>query len=447
MLKFASMLITNATVVTWGTPNAVINDGALYFSGDRIVEVGASAELSAKYPAADRLDARGQLLMPGNICAHTHFYGAFARGMSVPGDPPKDFPEILERLWWRLDRALTPEDVRYSALGALVNAVRQGTTTLIDHHASPQCVDGSLDVIAAAVRQSGVRCVLSYEVTDRNGADEARAGIAENMRFTAQCKRQPDPLLAASFGLHAGLTLSDATLAACAGANPHGGFHVHVAEHEADEYHSLQSYQRRVVDRLQAFGILGARSIAAHCVHIDMAEALLLRDTQTWVTHQPRSNMNNAVGVADVEGLLRAGVRVALGNDGFSNAMWDEWKTAYLLHKAWHRDPQRAGGSVIVQMAVKNNAALAGVFFPQAPLGVLAAGAFADMILVDYHAPTPLTAGNLPWQILFGFDAGMVTTTICGGKVLMRDRELLFLDEAQIAARSRELAAAVWQRV
>ncbi len=441
------MLITNASVVTWGAPNQIINDGALYFVGDRIVEIGSSAELSAKYPDAERLDARGQLLMPGNICAHTHFYGAFARGMSVPGDPPKDFPEILERLWWRLDRALTAEDVRYSALGALVNAVRQGTTTLIDHHASPQCVDGSLDVLAGAVRESGVRCVLSYEVTDRNGADEARAGIAENMRFMALCKRQPHPLLAASFGLHAGLTLSDATLAACAGANPHGGFHVHVAEHEADEYHSLQQYQRRVVDRLHAFGILGARSIAAHCVHIDMAEALLLRDTQTWVTHQPRSNMNNAVGVADVEGLLRAGVRVALGNDGFSNAMWDEWKAAYLLHKAWHRDPQRAGGSVIVQMAVENNAALAGSFFPQARLGVLAAGAFADMILVDYHAPTPLTAGNLPWQILFGFDAGMVTTTICSGKVLMRDRALLFLDEAQIAARSRELAAAVWQRV
>ena len=441
------MLITNASVVTWGAPNQIINDGALYFVGDRIVEIGSSAELSAKYPDAERLDARGQLLMPGNICAHTHFYGAFARGMSVPGDPPKDFPEILERLWWRLDRALTAEDVRYSALGALVNAVRQGTTTLIDHHASPQCVDGSLDVLAGAVRESGVRCVLSYEVTDRNGADEARAGIAENMRFMALCKRQPHPLLAASFGLHAGLTLSDATLAACAGANPHGGFHVHVAEHEADEYHSLQQYQRRVVDRLHAFGILGARSIAAHCVHIDMAEALLLRDTQTWVTHQPRSNMNNAVGVADVEGLLRAGVRVALGNDGFSNAMWDEWKTVYLLHKAWHRDPQRAGGSVIVQMAVENNAALAGSFFPQARLGVLAAGAFADMILVDYHAPTPLTAGNLPWQILFGFDAGMVTTTICSGKVLMRDRALLFLDEAQIAARSRELAAAVWQRV
>ena len=441
------MLITNASVVTWGAPNQIINDGALYFVGDRIVEIGSSAELSAKYPDAERLDARGQLLMPGNICAHTHFYGAFARGMSLPGDPPKDFPEILERLWWRLDRALTAEDVRYSALGALVNAVRQGTTTLIDHHASPQCVDGSLDVLAGAVRESGVRCVLSYEVTDRNGADEARAGIAENMRFMALCKRQPHPLLAASFGLHAGLTLSDATLAACAGANPHGGFHVHVAEHEADEYHSLQQYQRRVVDRLHAFGILGARSIAAHCVHIDMAEALLLRDTQTWVTHQPRSNMNNAVGVADVEGLLRAGVRVALGNDGFSNAMWDEWKTVYLLHKAWHRDPQRAGGSVIVQMAVENNAALAGSFFPQARLGVLAAGAFADMILVDYHAPTPLTAGNLPWQILFGFDAGMVTTTICSGKVLMRDRALLFLDEAQIAARSRELAAAVWQRV
>jgi cytosine/adenosine deaminase-related metal-dependent hydrolase len=139
-------------------------------------------------------------------------------------------------------------------------------------------------------------------------------------------------------------------------------------------------------------------------------------------------------------------VKVCLGNDGFSNAMWEEWKFAYLYHKAAHRDPRRAGGYTITEMAIQNNAALAGVFFPQAPLGVLAPGAFADLIFVDYHPITPLTAGNLPWHILFGFESSMVTTTLCGGKVLMKDRQLLFLDEAEITAKSRELATKVWER-
>ncbi len=156
--------------------------------------------------------------------------------------------------------------------------------------------------------------------------------------------------------------------------------------------------------------------------------------------------MNNAVGAADVDGLLRAGVPVCLGNDGFSNAMWEEWKAAYLLHKVAHRDPRRANGLNIVQMAIHNNAALAGQFFPAAPLGELAVGAYADLILVDYHPTTPLSAGNLPWHILFGFEPSAVTATICAGKVLMKDRQLLFLDEAAITARSRELAAQTWQR-
>jgi len=156
--------------------------------------------------------------------------------------------------------------------------------------------------------------------------------------------------------------------------------------------------------------------------------------------------MKNAVGAADIDGLLRLGVPVCLGNDGFSNAMWDEWKAAYLYHKAAHGDPRRGAGDTVVRMAVTNNAALAGVFFPQAPLGVIATGALADLILVDYHPATPLTAGNLPWHIIFGFESSMVTATICAGRVLMRDRRLLYLDEAEITARSRELAAKVWQR-
>jgi putative selenium metabolism protein SsnA len=443
------MLITNAVIVTWEEENRILADHALYIEGGKIVEFGPQSELLTRYPQAERLDARGQLVMPGNICAHTHFYGAFSRGMALYGQAPKDFPEILQKLWWPLDRSLTLDDVRYSALVCLVDAIRHGTTTLIDHHASPNAIAGSLDAIAEAVDESGLRAVLCYEVTDRDGPAKAKAGIQENVRFIETARRGDlaGGRLAATFGLHASLTLSDATLDACRQAAPQGtGFHIHVAEHEVDQYDSLAKSELRVVDRLDAHGILGPRSIVVHAVHVDAREVALLAESGTWVTHQPRSNMNNGVGVPQVESLMRAGVPVCLGNDGFSNAMWEEWKTTYLLHKVWNRDPRRMNGMDLVRMAIYNNAALAGLFFPDAPLGVIATGAQADLIFVDYQAPTPLTAGNLPWHILFGFNPSMVTTTIVAGQVLMQDRQLLTLDEQAIFSRARQLSTSVWER-
>lgn len=443
------MLITNATLITWGEPNQILTDHAVLIQDGRIAEMGPQAEMLARHPQAERLDARGQYVMPGNICAHTHFYGAFARGLAIPGPAPKDFPEILQKLWWPLDRSLTYEDVRASAEVMLVDAIKHGTTTLIDHHASPNAIDGSLDVIAEAVERSGLRAVLCYEVTDRDGEAKARAGIQENVRFIQRARNEniAGGRVAATFGLHASLTLSAETLDACRQAAPEGvGFHIHVAEHEADEYDSLAKSGMRVIDRLQAHGILGPQTIVAHAIHVDAREVSLLAETNTWVTHQPRSNMNNGVGAAEVESLLRAGVKVCLGTDGFSHTMWEEWKTAYLLHKVWHRDPRRMNGADVARMAADHNARLAGSFFPEAPLGVLAPGAHADLIFVDYHPHTPLTVGNLPWQIIFGFHESMVTTTIVAGQVLMRDRQLLTLDEAEIAAKARQLTPQVWER-
>ncbi len=443
-----NLLITNGRIVTWLPDDEILEDGAVLVLDGRIAEIGTSAELAARYPDIETLDARGQLVMPGNICAHTHFYGAYARGMGIPGPPPKDFPDILERLWWRLDRALLDIDVEYSALVCLIDAIKHGTTTLIDHHASPNAIDSSLDQIADAVERAGVRAALCYEVSDRNGRDEAAAGLSENMRFLHSLRERNRNQLAATVGLHASLSLSDETLADCVDAAKElgSGFHIHVAEHEVDEYDSLYKYDKRVVHRLHDAGILGRKSILAHCVHIDSAEMAILRDTGTWVTHQPRRNMNNAVGAADIESMLHMGIPVCLGNDGFSNNMWAEWKMAYLYHKAAHRDPRRANGMDIVQMAVHNNSALAGMFWPEMPIGTLAIGSAADIILVDYHPTTPLTAGNLPWHIIFGFESSAVTTTIVGGQLLMKDRQLLTLDEEAITARSRELAAEVWQR-
>ncbi|MEJ2561036.1 MAG: amidohydrolase family protein, partial [Anaerolineae bacterium] len=299
-----TMLITNGTILTLGDNPRVIPGGAVYFEEDTIIEVGSSAELTAKHRHEETLDARGKIVMPGLICGHTHFYGAFARGMAIPGKPAQNFVQILEKLWWKIDRALTLEDCRYSALVALVDAVRHGTTTLIDHHASPNAIEGSLDAIAQAVKQAGVRASLCYEVTDRNGDDGAKAGIAENVRFMRELQAHPDPQLAASFGLHASLTVSDATLNHCL-QEAQGldvGFHLHVAEDKADQADSLKKYGVRVLERLEKRGVLGPKTIAVHCVHIDAYEMDALRATGTHVTHQPRSNMNNAVGVADVAG-------------------------------------------------------------------------------------------------------------------------------------------------
>lgn len=441
------MLITNATVVTWGSPNQVLPAHAVYLSGERIQEVGPASQLEKTYPRSKSLDARGQFLLPGGICAHTHFYAAFARGLTVPEPAPRDFPELLEKLWWPLDRSLLEDDIRHAALVGLVDAIKQGTTTLFDHHASPNAVDGSLDVISEAVDAAGLRAVLCYEVTDRDGPGVAAAGIKENVRFLRRLASKPHPRLAGMFGLHASLTLSGATLQACRAALPDGsGFHIHVAEHEADQYDSLSKSKMRVVDRLNNHQILGAGTIAAHCVHVDALETAVLKETGTWVAHQPRSNMNNGVGAAPVESLLRAGVKVCLGNDGFPNGMWDEWKGAFFVQKAANRDPRRLSADQVALMAADNNAALASQFFPAAPMGQIVPGAAADLILVDYQPPTPVTPGNLPSHIVFGFQSGMVTTTIVGGKLLMKDRELLTLDEAEIAARARELAPRVWKR-
>lgn len=436
-----SSLITDAEIVTFDADNRILTGHALLIEGDVIARIAPQDDLIAAHPHAARLSLAGQYLMPGSICAHTHFYGAFARGMAIPGEPPADFPAILRRLWWNLDKALDADAVRLSALVCLVDAIRHGTTSLIDHHASPNAIEGSLDVIANAVEQAGLRAVLCYEVTDRDGIDKAEAGIAENLRFL----RQPRPYVKGTFGLHASLSLSEATLRKCRAFHA-DGFHIHVAEHEADEIDSQTRYGKRVVHRLRDHGLLHPHTIAAHCVHIDDEERDLLVQAGVWITHQPRSNMNNAVGALPFDEFLAAGAKIALGNDGFSNAMWEEWKAAYFLHRAAHRDPRRANGGAIFHAATHTNARLMESFFPDQRIGQLIEGAVADMIGVDYQPFTPLTPGNLPWHIVFGFESSMVTTTICAGRVLMHDRRLTTLDERAIAAEARALAPAVWER-
>ena len=443
------MIITNAKIITWRNPNQILEGKALRIDDGKIASIDDASEIMRQYPGDEVLDAGGQYIMPGNICAHTHFYGAFSRGMAIPGPAPANFVEILQSLWWKLDKALDSESIKYSALACLVDAIKYGTTTLFDHHASPNCIDGSLDIIEEAVEAAGLRASLCYEVTDRDGKERASAGIRENERFIQKVSRKEvSQRIRAHFGLHASLTVSDETLERCLQANSNrAGFHVHAAEGKADQDDALQKYGKRVIERFYTAGVLGQKSILAHGVHTDAHEHELLAQTHTWLSHQPRSNMNNAVGVAPILEMLAREVPVVMGNDGFSNAMWSEWQAAYFIHKDHMHDPRAMNGYEVIKIAVENNAELATQTFDGLRIGEIREGAAADLILVDYHPITPLTVENLPWQILFGFRDGMVTATIVDGKILMKDRQLLTLDEDEIAAKAREQAQKVWNKI
>ena len=443
------MLILNSKIITWGKPNRILENYAVYIKNQKIQRIGLQSKLLAEFPNEERVDAGGQLLMPGLICAHTHFYGAFSRGMAIPGAAPADFLQILQKLWWPLDQSLTLKDVGSSTLVCLIDAIKHGTTTLFDHHASPNAIDGSLDVIEGCLIESGLRGVECYEVTDRGGKDKTDAGIRENVRMIQKVKKGGfEGRISATFGLHASLTLSDGTLDKCRSAvGENTGFHIHVAEHQIDEYDSLSKTGLRVIDRLKKHAMLGENTLIAHGVHMDMREVEQVAESKTWVSHQPRSNMNNAVGIADIDSFLRMGVKVCLGNDGFSNAMWDEYRTCYLAHKLWNKDPQRMNGANLAEIAFYNNSDLTSHYFPEnGKIGVIEEGAQADLILVDYMPFTELKVENLPWHIQFGFSDSMVTATMVAGKWLMKDRKLLTLDENKITREALESSREVWQR-
>jgi putative selenium metabolism protein SsnA len=433
----------NGIVVTLGQTNRVIWSGAVAVDGDKISAVGTAAEVRRQYPDADVLDCSGKLILPGFICAHHHFYSTMARGMAIPGEPASNFVEILERLWWKLDRALSDEDITLSAQIPLIECIRNGTTTVIDHHASPGMREGSLDLIESAVRQAGIRASLCYEVSDRN---VEAGGIEENARFIKKVGKG-DGQIAAMMGLHASFTLSDKTLERCVEIARNGGVgcHIHVAEDAADREDSLQKYGVPTVMRLEKVGVAGPESLFIHCVHIDEAEMDRIAATGTAVVHNPESNMNNAVGVTPLLKLLKRGVLVGLGTDGMSSDMLAQMRCAYLLHRLANHDP-RVAFLEAPGLLLQGNAEVARRQFGL-EFGSLAEGRPADLAILDYEPPTPLSENNFLGHLIFGLVDAVVDTTVCAGRILMRDKKILVLDEERVAARSRELAPSMWQRL
>ncbi len=438
-----NLLIENIRIFTNTPDTEILPAQSLAVENDLIKETGSAVALRAKYAGFEKLDGQGKLLMPGWINPHMHFYGTFARGMALQ-KAPQGFKEILEQLWWKLDKALDAESVYYSALIPAITAIKSGVTSVVDHHASPNAIDGSLDRIQQALEITGLRGVLCYEVSDRDGLQKAKAGLAENERYLRKTEKEAG-LYRGMIGLHAAFTLSDETLAAAAdlGKRTKTGFHIHLAEGKEDD--ARPQYGISATERLQKAGILNRQTIAAHAIHISEADRAILKSTDTMVVHNPQSNMNNAVGRADLFNLLGDGILTGLGTDGMSVSLFGDMRAANLIHKHDLQD-SRAGWTEVQKMVLQNNATIyervGGV-----RLGKIAPGLTADLILVDYFPPTPLNCENIWGHILFGIADAPVDTTIINGKIVMRDKKILTADEKEAAAKAREFAQRVWDKI
>jgi putative selenium metabolism protein SsnA len=420
----------------------VIPDGAVAWSGDRIVAVGPVEEVRAAHPGAATLDAGGGLVLPGLVNLHHHFYSALARGLD-PGVPMRDFPAILDRLWWRLDRALDPETVRLSALLSAAECVRWGCTTVFDHHASPSCIEGSLDLIAGAVEAAGISAVLCYEVSDRNGASGARAGLEENWRFLEE--RQTDRRVRGMLGLHASFTVRDVTLAEAAGRRPPGtGVHVHVAEHPVDVEASIRAFGAGPLERLAATELLDDRSLLAHAIHLDEREYERAAAAGATLIHNPESNANNGVGRLDVPRAADLGCAIGLGTDGMSSAVLRALRAAFLGLRGGAEDPSR--GFDHVPRLLATNARVAARLLDEPLLGQLAPGAPADVVVVDAPAPTPFGPENRFAHLVYGVAEAPVRHTVARGRVLLEDYLLRTLNLEAIALDARRATPGLWER-
>ena len=440
-----SLFIDHATIWTGGSAGELLADHGLLIEGGVIT--GLVSDHRPPVRPDRTLDARGKILLPGFINAHTHGYSAFARG--IPGiRPSAGFPDILHNLWWKLDSVLTLEDCAYSALLLYLDSIRHGTTTVIDHHASPRSVEGSLTALEDAASMTGIRTCLCYEVSDRDGRDVAAAGIAENVSFLKHCREQNGGLIGGLFGLHASFTLGEATLrdAAEAGRSIGSGFHIHCAEGSADQEITGREFGMKVVERLNHYGILGPRTIAAHCVHLSASEIDLLAGTDSIAVHNPQSNLNNGVGIADIPLLAERGVLVGLGTDAMTARMPEEARAGVWAQHLRAGGPSRGFGEISSAL-LDNNPKIAERLFGL-PIGTIAPGAAGDVILLDYLPTTPLTRANFCGHLLYGMAHAEVDTTVVAGQIRMEGKRFPdTIDEERICRRSRELAAAVWKRL
>ncbi|HEX8523910.1 MAG TPA: amidohydrolase family protein, partial [Tepidisphaeraceae bacterium] len=394
----------------------------------------------------ESIDCGGAVVLPGMVNGHTHLYSALAVGMPAAPRVPRNFLEILQLVWWRLDRALDEGSNEMSATVGALEALRCGTTTLIDHHASPAAIEGSLDAMERGIARVGLRGVLCYEVTDRNGREGREKGLEENRRYLRKRGHGRDAhatggRFAGLVGAHASFTLEDESLDGLAAmAKEFGvGVHIHVAEDPCDEEHSLREHNEPLVNRLERHGIVNDKTIFGHGTHLSDDGIARINASNVRLAHNPRSNMNNAVGYTRVGKIT---CPIQLGTDGIGADMFTEAKTAWFKSRDGGAgiSPSRVIG--MLAQSARTASQCLGV-----TVGKLEVGAAADVVVTDYVPFTEMTAENFPGHFIFAMGPQNVRDVIVGGKVALRDRRVVSFDEVGIRSKAVEVANALWERM
>jgi len=438
------LLIGNGRVITRDPERPYVENGAVVTDGAKIIAVGDFDTLNKDYPDAEFVDAVGGVIMPGLINAHTHIYSGLARGLSIPGYNPTNFFEILDGMWWNIDRHLTLDGTRASAYATILDCIRNGVTTIFDHHASFGEIPGSLFAIRDVAKETGMRACLCYEVSERDGEEKTEQGIRENADFIKWAKEADDPMIKGMFGGHALFTISDRTFEKMVKANDGmTGFHIHVAEGMNDVYDSLRNYGCRPVNRLLYNGILGEKTLLGHCIHVSPAEMDIIKETGTMVVNNPESNMGNAVGCAPVLQMMKKGITVGMGTDAYTHDMLESMKVFLIIQRHNAALPNVAWGEDVT-MQFANNRVIAEKYFG-VPLGILKEGAAADVIVMDYKPFTPFSDANIDGHMLFGMNGRNCRATVINGRLLYKDREFVDLDEERINAWTMEQSVRLWK--
>ena len=449
----------------------------LRLDGGRIVERGPAL---ARRPDETVVDCEGCIALPGLVNGHTHLYSALATGMPPPPRVPRNFREILELVWWRLDQALDARSNETSAFIGALDALRCGTTTLIDHHASPNAIDGSLDAIERGIAAVGLRGVLCYEVTDRHGRGGREAGLAENRRYLAKCAAggrpsprpspwkgeganrpsagksgctsagEPDNFSADKshsrqfsglVGAHASFTLEDDALDALAALarETQTGVHIHVAEDPCDEADCRARTGGPLMERLARHGLLAASSVFGHGTHLSPDAVARVNAAGLTMAHNSRSNMNNAVGYAPVAAFAGP---VMLGTDGIGADLFAEARSAWLISRH-----ARSGVSPLRILEMLAASARRASQSLGVTLGKLAVGAAADVVVTDYRPFTPIQDDNVIGHFLFGLHAGYVRHVFADGVWALRDRRVMTIDEMEIRSKAIQVSRDLWDRM
>lgn len=436
------VVIQNGLIVTGDDRSTIYENGFVKFSDGKIVEIGSG---TPKEKSETSIDASGCVVIPGLITAHTHLYGILLRGASLNIEPPTDFAQVLQRVWWPVDSALTIEDAYASALSASADMLRNGSTLFADTYSGPNSIDGSLEAIAKGTREAGIRGIIAFEITERNDPGEGERGLQEGLGFVRALKN--DDLVYGMMSIHASFTVGDDIVIKTVehAKSLDIPLTVHTSEGLVDLYHNLERTGERTVERLHRLGALGPKTVLAHCVHVNEHEMDLIAKSDARVAHNPMSNMLNAVGVAPVPSMQKKGITVGLGNDGWIYDPFENMRCALTVHRLASGNPSAISPEQIFRMATIDGAKCYNL---DHKLGSLEKEKLADIVILDAkRVPTPLTKESVIGHILNTFSGGDVRDVFVNGEQVVANHDMVKTSDDQIAKISRESAESLWIRL